>query len=287
MAGIARHRADEPREQLHDYVRRLADDLRSAARSGTDGPLRGELLRLRSDFARLAYTAREDSCAPPRVADLLDMFATLAQRTAYLTGSSDWTGDHVEEHGSALVALADLTDELNVALRLESAEACEALLPKARALLARTQVREDRFRIFFQGYLNLVILILRTAADPRQRPWRLTPRGLARVAVFRKRPSLDSFEMRFAVRCGAVLAVSCTTNLLFPVEKLYWSRSTRSCCCSPSRASPCGACARAWSEPSSDASSCTPWRCSTSTTWASPFWAWCSWLRSTPRRQAR
>ena len=28
--------------------------------------------------------------------------------------------------------------------------------------------------------------------------------------------------MRFAVRCGAVLAVSCTTNLLFPVEKLYW-----------------------------------------------------------------
>ena len=222
VAGIARHRADEPREQLHDYVRRLADDLRSAARTGTDGALRGELLRLRSDFAKLAYTAREDSCAPPRVSDLLDMFATLAQRTAYLTGSSDWTEDHVEEHGSALAALADLTDELNVALRLESAEACESLLPKAHDLLARTQIREDRFRIFFQGYLNLVILILRTAADPHQRPWRLTPRGLARVAVFRKRPSLDSFEMRFAVRCGAVLAVSCTTNLLFPVEKLYW-----------------------------------------------------------------
>ena len=221
-AGIARHRADEPREQLHGCIRRLADDLGAAAATGTDGPLRGELLRLRSDFARLAYTAREDSSAPARVTDLLDMFATLAQRTAYLTGSSDWTEEHAEQHGRALAALSELTSELDVALRLESADACEALLPRAHALLAQTKIREDRFRIFFQGYLNLVILILRTAADPHQRPWRLTPRGLARVAVFRKRPSLDSFEMRFAVRCGVVLAVSCTVNLLFPVEKLYW-----------------------------------------------------------------
>ena len=42
VAGVARHRADGPREQLHDYIRRLADDLRSAARTGTDGVLRGE-----------------------------------------------------------------------------------------------------------------------------------------------------------------------------------------------------------------------------------------------------
>ena len=222
VAGTYRHRADEPREMLHSYVRRLADDLRRAASSGTDGPLRGELLRLRSDFARLAYTVREDSTAPARVTDLLDMFATLAQRTAYLTGSSDWTSEHAEQHGRALEDLAGLTERLDMALRLESAEACEALLPAARALLGETRIREDRFRIFYQGYLNLVILILRTAADPHQHPWRLTPRGLARVAVFRKRPSLDSFEMRFAVRCGVVLAVSCTTNLLFPVEKLYW-----------------------------------------------------------------
>ena len=98
----------------------------------------------------------------------------------------------------------------------------EQLLPEAQALLSQAQIEEPRFKIFYQSYLNLAVLILRTAADPHQRPWRLTPRGLARVAVFRKRPSLDSFEMRFAVRCGAVLAVSCTVNLLFPVEKLYW-----------------------------------------------------------------
>lgn len=222
VAGVARHRADEPRERLHEYVRRLAEDLRAASVAGVDGPLAGELLRLRSDFARLAYTAREDSCAPAPVADLLDMFATLAQRTAYLTGSSDWAGDHAEEHGRALAGLADLTDELDVALRLGSGAACEALLPRARALLAEAHAREDRFRIFLRSYLNLVILILRTAAAPHRRPWRLTPRGLVRVAAFRKRPTLDSFEMRFAVRCGAVLAVSCTVNLLFPVERLYW-----------------------------------------------------------------
>ncbi|MCR8908334.1 FUSC family protein [Thermophilibacter sp. ET337] len=221
MAGVARHRADGPTEQLHVLVRRLADDLDRAA-GRPDGALAGELLALRSDFARLAYTAREDSCAPARVSDLLDMFATLAQRTAYLSGSSDWEGRHEEQHRRALAELAGLTRRMDVALRLESAEACEALLPEVSALLAKTPIPEDRFRIFFQSYLNLVSLILRTAADPHQRPWRLTPRGLARVTLFRKRPSLDSFEMRFAVRCGAVLAVSCTTNLLFPVEKLYW-----------------------------------------------------------------
>ena len=222
VADIVRHRADAPREQLHALVRRLADDLERAARAGATGNLGEELLVLRSDFARLAYTAREDSSAPARVTDLLDMFATLAQRTAYLTGSADWEGRHDSEHGRALLALAALTRKMDTALRLETAEACEALLPEARALLAGEQVPEDRFRIFYQSYLNLAILILRTAADPHQRPWRLTPRGLARVTAFRKRPSLDSFEMRFAVRCGAVLAVSCTVNLLFPVEKLYW-----------------------------------------------------------------
>ena len=221
VAGAARHRADDARDELHACVRRLADALDRAAAHGGN-PDGAELLELRSEFSRLAYTAREDSSAPARVRDLLDMFATLAQRTAYLSGSSDWTREHREDHVSALASLADLTRRMDVALRLETADACTQLLPEARALLVATHLSEERFRIFFQGYLNLVILILRTAADPHQRPWQLTPRGLARVALFRKRPSLDSFEMRFAVRCGAVLAVSCTTNLLFPVEKLYW-----------------------------------------------------------------
>lgn len=222
VAGLVRHRADESRDLLHSYIRRLADDLETSARGGVGPRLSAELLSLRSDFARLAYTAREDSCAPGRVTDLLDMFATLAQRTAYLAGSADWKGRNESEHERALLDLADLTRKMDVALRLESARACEQLLPEAQALLSQTQIEEPRFKIFYQSYLNLAVLILRTAADPHQRPWRLTPRGLARVAVFRKRPSLDSFEMRFAVRCGAVLAVSCTVNLLFPVEKLYW-----------------------------------------------------------------
>lgn len=222
VAGLVRHRADEPRERLHGCVRRLADDLDRASRGGVGPRLSAELLSLRSDFARLAYAAREDSSAPARVSNLLDMFATLAQRTAYLTGSSDWSGAHEAEHARALAELASLTRQLDVALRLEDAAACTRLLPSARSLLVGTRIEEPRFRIFFQGYLNLVILILRTAADPHQRPWHLTATGLARVALLRKRPSLDSFEMRFSVRCGAVLAVSCTANLLFPIDHLYW-----------------------------------------------------------------
>ena len=65
-------------------------------------------------------------------------------------------------------------------------------------------------------------IVLRTAADPYQRVWRMSIADRARVTLFRKRPSLDSFEMRFSLRCGAVLAVSCLCNLLFPVDHLYW-----------------------------------------------------------------
>ena len=221
-AGAFLHPERAARTQLHDCVRRLAGALDRAARDGVDDVLRRELLHLRSSFAQLAYTAREDSSAPVRVTNLLDMFATLAQRTAYLAGNFDWNSWHEDEHSRALSGLAKLTREAGSAIERSDEARYQSLLISARALLDQTRIAEDRFRIFFQSYLNMVILILRTASDPHQRPWRLTPAGLARVALFRKRPNLESFEMRFSIRCGAVLAVACSTNLIFPVDHLYW-----------------------------------------------------------------
>ena len=223
LAGAVRHRAREARGRLHDRVRRLADALARAAERGFDEGLRVDLLALRRELAALAYSAREDSTAPPRTVNLLDMLATLAQRTAYLTGNFDWSGRHRGEHAALLAQLATLTGELDAVLDADASSGRRAVLEhRARALLADLDVDEPRFRIFCRSYLNLLVLILRTADDPQQRVWRMSAAHAARTALFRKRPTLDSFEMRFSVRCGIVLAVSCSVNLLLPVDHLYW-----------------------------------------------------------------
>ncbi|MBM6676115.1 FUSC family protein [Olsenella uli] len=223
VAGAVRHRAREARSRLHDCVRRLADGLAHAAERGVDENLRAELLTLRREFAALAYSAREDSAAPPRTVNLLDMMATLAQRTAYLTGSLDWEDRHRAEHAALLARLAELTRGLDDVVDANAHEALRAVLAnRVRALLADLRVEEPRFRIFCRSYLNMLLLILRTADDPHQRVWHMSARHAAGTALFRKRPTLDSFEMRFSVRCGIVLAVSCSVNLLLPVDHLYW-----------------------------------------------------------------
>ncbi len=222
-AGALRHRGRQARARLHECVRRLADDLARAAEQGIDEPLRAELLALRREFAALAYSAREDSTAPPRTVNLLDMMATLAQRTAYLTGNFDWSDRHRADHVALLGELAGLTRELDAVVDANAGTARRAVLAnRTRTLLEHQEADEPRFRIFCRSYLNMLLLILRTADDPQQRVWHMSAAHAARTALFRKRPTLDSFEMRFSVRCGVVLAVSCSANLLLPVDHLYW-----------------------------------------------------------------
>ena len=222
-AGALRRRKHEAHGRLHACVRRLANDLGRAAADGIDDDLRAELLALRREFAALAYSAREDSTAPPRTTNLLDMLATLAQRTAYLTGNFDWSDRHRADHAALLAELSDLTRELDLVIDAGAdGRQRAALAARSQELLRGLHVEEPRFRIFCRSYLNMLALIVRVADDPQQRAWHMSATDVARTALFRKRPSLDSFEMRFSVRCGIVLAVSCSANLLLPVDHLYW-----------------------------------------------------------------
>ena len=222
-AGALRRRKHEAHGRLHACVRRLANDLGRAAADGIDDNLRAELLSLRREFAALAYSAREDSTAPPRTTNLLDMLATLAQRTAYLTGNFDWSDRHRADHAALLAELSDLTRELDLVIDADAdGSQRAALAARSQELLRELRVEEPRFRIFCRSYLNMLALIVRVADDPQQRAWHMSATDVARTALFRKRPSLDSFEMRFSVRCGVVLAVSCSANLLLPVDHLYW-----------------------------------------------------------------
>ena len=222
-AGALRRRKHEAHGRLHACVRRLANVLGRAAADGIDDDLRAELLALRREFAALAYSAREDSTAPPRTTNLLDMLATLAQRTAYLTGNFDWSDRHRADHAALLAELSKLTRELDLVIDAGAdGRQRAALAARSQELLRGLHVEEPRFRIFCRSYLNMLALIVRVADDPQQRAWHMSATDVARTALFRKRPSLDSFEMRFSVRCGIVLAVSCCANLLLSVDHLYW-----------------------------------------------------------------
>ena len=90
IAGLVVHKDDADRARLHEMVTRLADKLDHMADTGITVHTRQELLRLRTEYAKLAYQVREDANAQASVSNLFDMFAMLAQRTAYLVGRLEW-----------------------------------------------------------------------------------------------------------------------------------------------------------------------------------------------------
>lgn len=221
VSGIVYHKADENFRRLHEMISRLADELDHMADTGIGGSTRRELLRLRADYTKLAYSVREDANAQPTVANLYDMFAMLAQRTAYLVGRLEWHEGPGCPHAPYLRKLASLTRDVGDALESQGRRALVA--GRAQGLLDEADsIENDRFRLFYRSYLHMLLLVLRDAGRRFHGAWRMSPITQLRIASFRKHPTLDSFELRFSVRCAAVLAVSCTVSLVSPVDHLYW-----------------------------------------------------------------
>ena len=74
IAGLVVHKDDADRARLHEMVTRLADKLDHMADTGITVHTRQELLRLRTEYAKLAYQVREDANAQASVSNLFDMF---------------------------------------------------------------------------------------------------------------------------------------------------------------------------------------------------------------------
>ena len=201
-------------------VTRLADKLDHMADTGITVHTRQELLRLRTEYAKLAYQVREDANAQASVSNLFDMFAMLAQRTAYLVGRLEWHEGPGCSHAPYLRKLAGLTRAVEIVLdRRDKTAAIE----QARILMTESDgIANDRFRLFYRSYLAMTLLVLQDAGWHLSRRWRLSPLIQLRIASFRKHPTLDSFELRFSVRCASVLAISCAVSLAVPIDHLYW-----------------------------------------------------------------
>ncbi|WP_204573786.1 FUSC family protein [Collinsella intestinalis] len=220
IAGLVVHKDDADRARLHEMVTRLADKLDHMADTGITMHTRQELLRLRTEYAKLAYQVREDANAQASVSNLFDMFAMLAQRTAYLVGRLEWNEGPGCSHAPYLRKLAGLTRAVEIVLdRRDKTAAIE----QARILMTESDgIANDRFRLFYRSYLAMTLLVLQDAGRHLSRRWRLSPLIQLRIASFRKHPTLDSFELRFSVRCASVLAISCAVSLAVPIDHLYW-----------------------------------------------------------------
>ena len=220
ISGVVRHAADANVAKLHENIRRLAEVLQHMADHGIGPATRPMVLKLRADFSDLAYAVREDSSVQPLIANLYEMFAMLTQRTAYLVGRLEWHEGPGCPHAPYLCELAELTRAVDQQINVTDNR---VLIRQAEQLAAGApSIANDRFRLFYRSYLRMLILILRDAASPHRHAWHLSTANQLRVASFRKHPSLDSFELRFTIRCAVIMAVSCTVSLAMPVDHLYW-----------------------------------------------------------------
>ena len=220
IAGFVVHKVDADRIHLHEMVTSLADELDQMADTGITAGTRRELLRLRTEYTKLAYQVREDANAQASVSNLYDMFAMLAQRTAYLIGRLEWHEGPGCPHAPYLRKLAGLTRAVELVLDRRDKS---APIEQARILMTEVDgIANDRFRLFYRSYLSMTLLVLQDAGRRFNRRWRLSPLTQLRIVSFRKHPTLDSFELRFSVRCAAVLSVSCALCLVLPIDHLYW-----------------------------------------------------------------
>ena len=150
---------------------------------------------------------------------VFDLLGTLVQRAAYLASdAARQEGVLPPEHQEVLRQLSGLLREVEAS----GGGGRAALLARAQALLADTELPDGRLRIFYRGFLRTLILLLQRA-EPAAGREALRPAFWALLGSrLRDRIRLDSFQGRFALRLAVVMTVSCTVSMLWDVERSYW-----------------------------------------------------------------
>ncbi len=174
---------------------------------------------LTQDIHRQSYHQRFFSAPDPKNQQY-DMFSTMLQRFAYLMADDGWRKDL---DTSQILLLKEISVLLrDAAPRLDFFSHGE-LIGRAQHLLDHMHIEEGRIRIFCRSLLHMLILILKTTSMPREAAH---IRGHLRLKnVFhqiRLRCSLESFEMRFAMRLSIVMTITCGLSFLLTYTRSYW-----------------------------------------------------------------
>ena len=171
------------------------------------------------DFHGISYHQRFFAASGGKN-QLYDMFSTLLQRFSYLIVDDTWRDRPDSSYSRVL-------QDISAFLKDIAPRAGESYWPgdarRAQKLLDGMEVPEGRVRIFCRSLLHMVILMLRTTTEIREKP-RIFPKMDVRDfwRQIRLRCSRESFEMRFAMRLSAVMTISCALGFILPVTRSYW-----------------------------------------------------------------
>ncbi|CVI70974.1 Inner membrane protein YccS [Clostridiales bacterium CHKCI001] len=151
---------------------------------------------------------------------IYDMVATLLQRFSYLITDYEWNVELDSEHIATLKHLSTFLKDATIQL---DSRFQEKRIETAQELLNHMTIPEGRIRIFCRSLLHMMILLLETQTSqpkPKQVINKINWREL--LEQIRIRLSLESFEIRFAMRLSIVMTVSCSISYLLPITHSYW-----------------------------------------------------------------
>lgn len=151
---------------------------------------------------------------------IYDMMAALIQRFSYLLHDEEWRHELTLSHVEEMRRLSRFLKETAECLKSSS---LELQIDKAYLLLKQMSIPEGQVRIFCRSLLHILIRILEVYREPAHDPKSF--HGFNWIKLFqqlRLRFSLDSFEMRFALRLSIVMTITCTISYLLPVTRSYW-----------------------------------------------------------------
>ena len=183
-------------------------------------PERKEELRLR--FSELLYrkTAERQgfSAISTRETKLDDMLSTLLQRYSFMVMDEDWYSELDSQRIAELRRLASFLSETAKSIGTSWQD---MQIEAAHEILETMNIPEGRIRIFIRSILHMVDFMLNTASDTElQKRKRINWRNLRHEIAIRL--TSEGFELRFASRLAAVMALSGLINYLIPTVNSYW-----------------------------------------------------------------
>ncbi|MFC0699030.1 FUSC family protein [Anaerostipes butyraticus] len=175
--------------------------------------------RLAHDFQQMSYHKNFFS-VQTRENQLYDMVSALIQRFSYLVSDQEWRKEMDQRH---VVVLTQISLFLKETAASRGIAARERQAAAAQKLLDRMNVPEGRIRVFCRSLLHMMTLILNAYKTvPREKKLARKIDWGELMYQFRFRCTLESFEMRFAMRLSIVMTISCTVSYLLPVTHAYW-----------------------------------------------------------------
>lgn len=155
---------------------------------------------------------------------LYDMISTLIQRFSYLIADHDWRDELDEDHIKVLNQVALFLKETSSDIMpYPHKYFYQKRIQAAQEILDSMDISEGRVRIFSRSLFHMMILILRTCSSAERPVHIVRPPSIKEFFhQIQIRCSLESFEMRFALRLSITMTLSCAISYILPITHSYW-----------------------------------------------------------------